>query len=84
MKMTIYGTSHFVSMNAAVVYYRDYGFDLEDVRRKLIDGEIHIGPPTVKSGERLFLINKINVRPRAFRGAANAARYGCRYAIKGE
>jgi hypothetical protein len=47
----ITGTSHFVSFEKAVSYYRDYGFDAADVRRKIDTGEIHVGKPTVKGGE---------------------------------
>ncbi len=50
---TTYGTSHFTSLSAAVRYYKDYGYDKADVQRKIREGEIHIGKPTVKVGERL-------------------------------
>lgn len=55
------GTSHFKSREAAMRYYRDYGYtDLAGVvDRKLADGEIHIGPPTLKpdGSERFVLID---------------------------
>ena len=53
----IYGTSHFASKLDAYVYYKPYGYD--DVRtavdRKLAEGEIHIGKPEAKPGERVLL-----------------------------
>lgn len=55
------GTSHFKSREAAMRYYAPYGFT--DVARavdcKLADGEIHIGPPALKSdgSERFILID---------------------------
>jgi len=54
-----YGTSHFVSHAAAVRYYRDYeGADASRaVQRKLAAGEIHIGKPRLKPGERLHVID---------------------------
>jgi hypothetical protein len=54
MPITV-GTSHFVSRAAAVAYYRDYGYDDTGaaVDRKLAEGEIHIGPPTLKPGQTL-------------------------------
>lgn len=50
-----YGTSYFVSLSAAVRYYKDYGDDREDVQRKIREGSIHIGKPPLKPGERLGL-----------------------------
>lgn len=50
-----YGTSNFVSLSAATRYYRDYGYDASDVKRKIREGEIHIGKPSLKPGERLGL-----------------------------
>lgn len=50
-----YGTSNFVSLSAAVRYYKDYGYDKADVQRKIREGEIHIGKPSLKPGERLGL-----------------------------
>jgi hypothetical protein len=47
------GTSHFTSFETAVAYYKDYGFDASDVRRKLDDGEIHIGKPTTTDNQKL-------------------------------
>jgi hypothetical protein len=55
---TRYGTSYFVSLAAAVRYYRD----VEDnpvgaVARKVTAGEIHIGKPVLKEGETLSVID---------------------------
>lgn len=49
-----YGTCHFVTKADAVRYYTDP----EVVERKLKDGEIKIGKPPLKEGEKL----KINGR----------------------
>jgi hypothetical protein len=54
--MTRQGTANFVSKAAAVRYYRDYGFDAADVDRKIAEGEIHIGKPTLKPGDRLVVV----------------------------
>jgi hypothetical protein len=48
-----YGTSYFTSLSAAVRYYKAYGYDKSDVQRKIREGEIHIGKPKLKPGERL-------------------------------
>ena len=55
--MTNFGTGHFVDIVAARQYYVTYGFNARDVDRKLAEGEIHIGPPPLKTGES-FTINK--------------------------
>jgi len=47
------GTSHFVSLEAAVEYYKPYGFDALDVGNKLAVGEIKIGQPTWGKGQTL-------------------------------
>lgn len=54
-----YGTSHFVSRAAAIRYYRDYeGSDAPAaVARKVREGEIHIGKPRLKAGERLTTVD---------------------------
>jgi hypothetical protein len=54
-----YGTSHFVSRGAAERYYKDYDYDdtKAAVARKIRDGEIHIGKPRVKAGERLTTVD---------------------------
>lgn len=54
---TRYGTSHFVSRAAAINYYDAYGNDVEEVDRKLVDGEIHIGRPTAPDGCTVYLDN---------------------------
>lgn len=55
----MYGTPHFVSVAAAVAYYKPYGYKstLAAVLRKKQDGEIHIGPPTLKPGQTLRIID---------------------------
>lgn len=57
--MTRTGTSYFVSEKAAIRYYRPYGYRnaAETVRRKLAEGEIHIGKPQLKAGERLVIVD---------------------------
>lgn len=58
---TSWGTSHFVSHSAAVRYYRDYEGSTAEARkavdRKLREGEIHIGKPVLKPGQRLSMID---------------------------
>jgi len=49
--MTRYGTSYFVTRAAAAEYYGS----AEEASRKLAAGEIHIGKPELKPGERLRL-----------------------------
>jgi hypothetical protein len=80
---TSYGTSYFVSRGAAERYYRDYEDDAKRaVARKVAAGEIHIGKPPLKAGQRLtttdggkrYMIIEGNTRQR------NAARHTtCRY-----
>ncbi len=53
----IIGTAHFKDLRAAKLYYRDYGYDGEEVNAKLRAGEIFIGPPKLKDGERVILID---------------------------
>lgn len=48
---TRYGTSYFISYSAAARYYGDR----ETASQKLAAGEIHIGKPELKPGERLHL-----------------------------
>jgi hypothetical protein len=48
-----YGTSYFTSLSAAKRYYKPYGYDESDVKRKIREGEIHVGKPVLKAGERL-------------------------------
>lgn len=55
--MITVGTSHFKSRNAARRYYEPYGYDAAAVDRKIADGEIHLGPPILKPGESLSLID---------------------------
>jgi hypothetical protein len=45
------GTSHFVNIDWAACYYRGYGLNKSDVKRKVATGEIHIGKPEVLPGE---------------------------------
>ena len=53
--MTRWGTSHFESLAAAESYYRCYGITKDNVGLKITDGEIHVGKPEVKEGQRLGL-----------------------------
>ena len=43
MSESYYGTSNFRSFADAYNYYRPYGWDANEVNRKVSDGEIHIG-----------------------------------------
>lgn len=54
----IIGTSHFVDRESALNYYSYQGGMAgigQIVDQKLEEGEIHLGPPEVKKGERLFV-----------------------------
>lgn len=57
----ITGTSHFVSRSHAIHYYHAYEATYSDaviaVSNKLAAGEIHIGKPVLKAGERLITID---------------------------
>ena len=64
------GTSHFVSVRAANLYYLNFGYDSGDVLRKIAEGEIHIGKPALKPGQRLEIID-----------SATGRRWDGRYAI---
>jgi hypothetical protein len=59
MNPTTYGTSHFTSRSAAVRYYKGYGYDdvKAAVAAKIKDGEIHIGKPPLKAGQRLTTVD---------------------------
>lgn len=48
-----YGTSHFASKADAVSYYAAYGDDAAAVDQKIEAGEISIGKPETKTGEKL-------------------------------
>jgi hypothetical protein len=53
-KQMTFGTSHFVSRLAAERYYSAYTSNsVSAVKRKLAEGEIHLGKPTLKEGETL-------------------------------
>jgi len=43
---TRYGTSNFVSLQAAIDYYKPYGYTADEVVNKLDANEISLGPPT--------------------------------------
>lgn len=57
--MTRTGTSYFKTIRAAEDYYRPYGYAnlAQAVHEKIKDGEIHIGQPNLKPGQRLVLID---------------------------
>lgn len=48
------GTAHFVDKAAADSYY-SYGFSPEDVSEKIKNGEIFIGAPKIKEGQKLLV-----------------------------
>lgn len=56
--MMIVGTSHFVSLRCALSYYAEYGVGKAGVTRKIAEGEIHLGPPTLKTGETIRLVDQ--------------------------
>lgn len=49
------GTHHFVSALRAGEYYAHQGFSPSDVAQKIQDGEIAIGPPQIKNGQKLLI-----------------------------
>ena len=53
------GTSYFTDLAAAVSYYSGYAYEdaAETVQRKIRDGEIHLGQPRIKPGERLITVD---------------------------
>lgn len=55
-----FGTSHFVSRQAAERYYRDYGYAdvAEAVSRKIADGEIHIGKPVTCEPDEVVTLDQ--------------------------
>jgi hypothetical protein len=54
---TIWGTCNFRDRAAAIRYYRPQGYGAADIDRKASEGEIAFGPPAVKPGERLTLLD---------------------------
>lgn len=56
----ITGTSYFPNLNAAQMYYREQFVTTYDnagiiVQEKIQSGEIHIGKPPLKPGQKLFV-----------------------------
>jgi hypothetical protein len=51
------GTSYFVDRQAAERYYGSYGNVGIDVTNKILAGEIKLGKPPVKPGQRLEIID---------------------------
>lgn len=51
------GTSYFVSAAAAKRYFAYEGATREDIDRKVAEGLIHIGKPTLKPGQLLSVID---------------------------
>ena len=51
--MIITGTSYFPSLNDTYIYYA--GLDIENIPYKIKMGEIHIGKPPLKPGQKLFI-----------------------------
>ena len=49
------GTSYFKTLYAAYEYYDSQCIDIEEVDRKIDQGEIHIGKPEVPDGAKLLL-----------------------------
>ncbi len=47
------GTCHFVSLDAAIAYYRPYGLNNMEVISKWKNLEICIGAPQIKKGQSL-------------------------------
>ena len=55
--MTRTGTNHFVNRSAAIQYYKAYEgkYAEEAVARKIDGGEIQIGEPALKAGQKLLI-----------------------------
>lgn len=53
--MTTTGTSHFVSLKRAELYYSTYGCPREQVKLKVDNREIVIGVPQVTPKQRVIL-----------------------------
>ena len=51
----IVGTNHFTSFQAAVRYYKKQGIGRKGVENKRLEGEIVIGRPKIKPGEKVFV-----------------------------
>ena len=58
MSKITYGTSHFLSLSAAIAYYSEYHEPAAEVRAKVKAGEIHIGPPALQPDETLSVIDE--------------------------
>lgn len=56
MTMTT-GTSYFVDKRSAIRYFAYENATSADIDRKLAEGLIHLGPPPLKPGERLSVID---------------------------
>lgn len=54
---TQWGTSHFVSLDAARTYYKRQGESADSVDERLTEGAINIGPPTLREGETLIMVD---------------------------
>lgn len=56
--MNITGTSHFKDRDTAIRYYSDYEVDpVSAVNLKLAEGEISLGEPALKAGQKLILLD---------------------------
>lgn len=53
--MTTTGTTYFVSLKRAEIYYSAYGYPREQVQLKIDNGEIKIGVPQVTPKQRVIL-----------------------------
>lgn len=51
------GTSHFVDTANAYTYYGRQGIDAAGVRQKIAEGEISIGPPPIKPGQGVVIVD---------------------------
>jgi hypothetical protein len=58
MSKTRWGTGYFTSKAAAVAYFAAQNIDREGVEEKLRKGEIKIGFPPLKDGQRAVVIDE--------------------------
>lgn len=53
MKMFSTATAHFTNLSSAIKFYKPYGLTVKEVKAKLSNGDISIGPPTIGPSEKL-------------------------------
>lgn len=54
----IIGTNCFPRLTTAITYYAQYSYGAKDVRNKIKEGEITIGLPELKPGQKVVMIDR--------------------------